>query len=645
MFILPRFIFRFYPKLVCPFLAVFASAYAGASEAKVSVHLTDTELQSALSVTTDRAAGFEQGYGLLTRLANTREEAVGFEGAEADYPWLSVADEVSAVTIGGWDMGRSEAQVRAPAKADTPTGTYILAKTKTGYALAGFVTWKTFNSKIEYRDGGLHVTVDGEGRLIAPGETVALETVWMAKGENWQDLLFAYADEIAKQNDIHLNHPKPYVGWATWDYYGRNWTFQSVTENLDALLKIYPKADFLQIDGGWWPERGDYMKVRKDLQPDGMKRLSQVIRDHGLVAGIHLDGMRGDAKADVAQSHPDYFLHDQNGKMIVQKTMNVGDALDYTFFDYSNPGARDYITKVLDHIRHDWGYSYFKVDFLRYGLNEFILGDLKGRRGKKSDEDVEIVPHDRSLTSVERFHLGMAAMRRGMGADAYFVACSSVFGPTFGHVDGLRAGADINPQFKQFKRCVVDTVGNFYLHGKVVYNDADYHVVRGAKDQDDTRVQAANKDGSALTFNEAEMWTHYVGLFGGPKLNSDKLSILSEKRRELFKLAASLPTAERYVPIDLWSHATDDSDPPSVILSVAKGELYLGVFNWTDTDREIRISGFSGMDLSGLVELAGAGELTKGDGSISVSLAARHSSIFKISNDEFDRVRKALVVE
>ena len=35
----------------------------------------------------------------------------------------------------------------------------------------------------------------------------------------------------------------------------------------------------------------------------------------------------------------------------------------------------------------------------------------------------------------------------GMGDDAYFLGCSTPFGPTFGHVDALRTGPDIAPKF------------------------------------------------------------------------------------------------------------------------------------------------------------------------------------------------------
>ena len=578
------------------------------------------------------------GHRLEIKITNTSGAAATLQGWTVEFPWLAADASPDLVSTGGWDMGRTEARVWSPAEAaKVETGSYVLARQTGGYSLAGFTTWRTFNAKLRYDAGRMVVTGDGEGRVVQSGETVALETVSLTSGSDWQDLLFAHAGEIARENHIRLNHPKPYVGWATWDYYGRNWTYEQVAANMDKLLEIFPAADFLQIDGGWWPQRGDYTLVRDSLQPEGMKRLGQLIRKKGLIAGIHLDGMRGDSKALVAKEHPDYFLKDDKGGMLVQSTMNVGEKLDYTFFDFSNPSTAGYFREVMANIRRNWGYDYLKVDFLRFGLNEFIHTAVGA--------GTSIVPHDRGLTSVERFHRGMAAMREGMGPDAYFLACSAVFGPTFGHVDGLRAGADINPQFKQFKKCAVDTSGNFYLHGQVVYNDADYHVVRAKEDQDDTRVKAANKDGKDMTLNEAEMWTHYVALCGGPRLNSDNLLTLREERRALFRFAAGFPTAERYVPLDFWSHARDEEDVSSVILTQAKGDVYVGTFNWTDEDRQIRLSGLTATDLAAFSKVAGAAVVQTAGDVITVKLPARHSTIFKLAGGNFEKLRHALQVK
>lgn len=616
-----------------------ASLHAASDATQIKVEISRTPAQAALKID---ARILPDGRGRRTievELTNTSSSDQKLGNMRVSFPWASLDETHDAVMAGGWDMGRTESRVHKPTDKGIRTGTYLLARAGGAHALAGFVTWRVFQSKLSLAEDHLVVEADGESRLLRPGETVAMEKVWLADGNDWQDLLFGYADEIAAMNAIRLNRPDRFTGWATWDYYGRNWSFQNVIDNMDALLKIIPDADFLQIDGGWWPQRGDYTRVRESLQPDGMRRLGEAIRAKGLIAGIHLDGMRGDSKAMVAREHPAYFLHDQNGRMLVERTKNVGESLDYTFFDYSNPAACDYMRDALRQIRRDWGYTYFKIDFLRFGLGEFV------RMATTDGGTREIVARDNRMTSLERFHRGMAAFREGMGKDAYFLGCSAVFGPTFGHVDGLRTGADINPQFRQYARCALDNSGNFYLHGKVVYNDTDYLVVRGKDDQDSTRVPVPHKDGSKTTFNEAEMWAHYVALFGRVKLSSDNLPILTEERRALVRLAASIPSSERFVPLDIWEHATSPDDPPCVMLGVQAGTVYLGLFNWSAASRDFHLDGFKGKDLQALKKLGGSGRVQSDEGTLTVGLPSRHSSIFAIEGADFDRLRKTIRIK
>lgn len=572
-------------------------------------------------------------------VTNDSKSDITLRQLTVELPWTRPTGADDLLCTGGWDMGRSEARVwPSDTRQKLETGSYVLTRTAAGSTFAGFVTWKTFHSKLRWEKDTLVIDADGEGRLLKPGETVQLEKVWLVQtpGKNWQDLLFTYADRIAEENKIRLNRPKPYVGWATWDYYGRTWDYDKAAANIEKLAEICPQADFVQIDGGWWPARGDYMLVKPSLQPDGMKRLADLIRSKNYTAGIHLDGMRGDAKSTVAREHPDYFLKDGSGKMLVQHQMNTGEPLDNTFFDYSNPGACDYIKRVMQNIRKDWKYDYFKIDFLRFGINEFIHVAV----GK----DTVITPQNRSLTSVERFHRGLAAMREGMGPDAYFLSCSAVFGPSFGHVDALRSGADIHPQLSQYKKCALDNSGNFYLHGKVVYTDADYHVVRATEDQDDTRVKARNKDGGNLSINEAWLWTHYVALCGGPRLNSDNLLTLRPERRALFLFTAGFPTADRYIPLDFWAHARNVEDPPAVILSEAKGDAYLGLFNWTDAEKTIVLTGMNAAQLAKLSTVSGSASMQVAGDTLTVTLPALHSAIVKIPGGDFDALRKAINV-
>ena len=52
-------------------------------------------------------------------------------------------------------------------------------------------------------------------------------------------------------------------------------------------------ANIIQIDGGWWTARGDYLNARKNLQ-EGNKAIAEYAKAKRYRAGIHFDGFRAD---------------------------------------------------------------------------------------------------------------------------------------------------------------------------------------------------------------------------------------------------------------------------------------------------------------------------------------------------------------
>jgi hypothetical protein len=577
---------------------------------------------------------------LAVSLTNTSGRDLAIENMALEFPWSGSAANGDLLCAGGASMGDQKPRLQSPGNPALDSGSYLMYRQDGSYSLAGFVTWKTFWSRLSLSGGHLRMTAEGEHRRLRPGETVALEKIWLADGTDWQDLMYAYAGVIARVNQVSLRLAQKRVGWSTWDYYGRKYSEADVATNLDQLLKIWPQANLLQIDGGWWGWRGDFF-ARKDL-PGGMKRVADLIKTRGLTAGIHLDGMRADLNSEVAKRHPDYFLKDQRGTILSDgpHLMSDGDRLTEVFFDFSNPGAVEYMRQSLARIRHDWGFDYIKIDFLRWGIKRNIL-----QLFHRADPTRDIVPFDPGLTSVERTHLALAAFRAGMGDDAYFLACTAPFGLVIGHADALRTGDDVSPQFQQFKRLAVEDGGNFYLHGKVIYNDADYVVVRGPHDQDRALEKSPSKH-SSLTVNEAEMWAHYVALFGGPKIDSDNLALLPRERAALFQLAATLPTCDRYLPLDFWQHLRGIADPPAVFLGEARGVVYLALFNWTDRAKEFQLTNNPAENQFALTSVAGIGTLVGKSGKFMVRLPARHSTIFRLEpGADFDHLRKTLHVE
>ena len=603
------------------------------------------------------------GQYLQVAITNTSDREVALTQLIARIPYPRPTIPNSLIATGAWDMGRTQTRVWPTDTTEKlESGTFVASLctptlTPGGWTIsdstatfAGFVTWKTFNSKLLWEPDTLLITADGEGRTLKPNETVWMEKVWLASvtyfppgppvpTTAWQDLFFAYADRIAEENHIHLNPIKPCIGWGTWDYYGFGWNHDIVKANRDALLEIAPQANLIQIDAGWGGPKGDHMRANDKLGKDGlgMKRIAQLAAAKNMVAGTYFVPMRDSPGSGIALAHPEYFLKNADGKILASDPETNGKDRTNVFYDYSNPATCDYMKRAIANSRA-WGFNYYKADFLRDGIAEHI------KKTFTAGARTQIVPYDRSLTSVERFHRGMAAMREGMGPDAWFLSCSAVFGPSFGHADALRAGDDISPKWWAFKKCSTDNSGSFYLHEKVIHIDTDYIVVRSAQDQDATRTDSKNKDGGNLKQNEVQMWAHFAALCGSTRISSDDLPILRPERRALFAFAAAFPASERFIPLDFWQHSRSKEDPPSLILSTAKGDTYLGVFNWNDDAERITLAGIPAgqlATLSGDVTIA-----TNTDAlTVTLTLKPRHSAILKIPGGDFDALRHTIKIK
>lgn len=604
---------------------------------RVTATLARTEAQLVSDI---RMTGAPDGARLIEiRLTNRTNRDVELIGAEVEFPWVAPAGTNFRIAAGATATGRwAPTLVFDPAKdgGEPVSGMYLLAQCQGRYSLAAFTSWKTFWSKLHYRDGRLVMTADGEGRRIRSGETVSLEKIRLSEGVDWQDLLYGYADAIARALHLPPKPPRHWVGWSPWDYYARGFRTADVRGNVEALQKLLPNANLVQIDGGWWRERGDFDGAREDLGPEAMKSFAADFRKRGLVAGIHLDGMRVSERSTVARQHPEFFLHDESGRL-VRETRGAGGDGPYVFFDYSHPGACDYMRDSLRRLRRDWGYDYFKIDYLRAGIAEDVIVNVF-----KDDHKRKIVPHDRGLTSVERFHRAMTAFREGMGNDAWFLGCSTPFGPTFGYVDALRTGPDIAAKFTGFQNQTEANAGNFYLHGKVVQVDSDYLVVRAKEDQDATMVK---DDGGKLTLNEAEMWTAYVALCSGPKIASDNLMSLRDERKDLVRFAATRPPLTRFVPLDFWQHARARADAFQVFLCEAGREVYLLLLNWDEATRSYTAQGLPVEALPEKAIVHGNAEIVRGEAGVQITLAPRHTAILRLSEIDFDRARKTIRIE
>ncbi|MGI8637208.1 MAG: hypothetical protein ACR2KZ_17590, partial [Segetibacter sp.] len=285
--------------------------------------------------------------------------------------------------------------------------------------------------------------------------------------------------------------------------------------------------------------------------------------------------------------------------------------------DFSNPGARNYITRVMKNAKDDWKVDYFKIDFLRQGL-------FKG---------VSHLP----VTNVERFRMGIKAMKEGFGDDVYFVTCSVNFGTVIGLSDANRMGGDIQPNYEAVKTRAQHTSASYYLHPKIFNLDPDYFVVRG---KEETNERDGKKP--TLNYDEAAMWANYVTIYGNARFESDNIPLLKADKKQLIEKSFSMPFFDKIIPVDFWDHYHTYTDAPRFYLAKAdNGIICLGLFNWENKDATFNIEGFKQM--GSFKQMGGDTEVATKNDRLSVALKGVHSILLQYRGKEtFDQLRKQL---
>lgn len=567
-------------------LIIGANVFAGAKAPQEWNGITvDVKANHPVAVSHELKKAKDGFHRLDITLSNKGSETLTISEVTVKVPLLEKLSNDMEIVYGSSCMGRRPMlrhEVGKPQKKSESFMYEMVQLAHDRYLFAGSLSWRIFLPVFTLEDNAFVIRSDGEGKQLKPGESIRYEQIVLTRTSGWLDLLHTFGSAIAKENSIRKLKDVDFKGWATWDYYGRVFTKEDIFGNMDELNKLDPDCNMIQIDGGWWTERGDYTSVHDGL-PGGIKAIADRIVAEGKIPGLHFDGFRGDAASEVCKKHPEYFLHDQDGKLIVETQKMPDRDMNYTFFDYSHPGARAHIAECIRVMKEDWGVTYFKVDFMRYGLET----DLKMELGVK-----KVVAHDPALTGVERFRLGMQAMRDAIGQENYFLGCSAVFGPCIGFVDGMRTGGDIHPRYEAFpERCLANS-GNFYLVGKVYNGDCDYLVFREAADEDEKVFKAKHKFGGSMTMNEAQMWADYSKLYGNCRLQSDNLMTLRPERKALSKEVFDWPAMDDSIPLDFWKHGKDKGDGYELILARHENEIFLGIFNWSSEKKTYSIPAF-----------------------------------------------------
>ena len=448
--------------------------------------------------------------------------------------------------IGGYEDAK---HYRIPGPDDWPTvyGMMTFDLGAGGQALLGFSSCNKFIGRISFTAESLRVSVDPEGLELAPGESWRLEEFVALAGDDRNALL----DELAA--DIGRNHPPlppppltNRVGWCTWYGVGGAGNQQIISNTVARFQEILPSLRFIQIDEGYCPALGDWLEPSVEF--GDMPATLATIRAGNFLPGMWLAPFIAQPDSLVLREHPDWFVQDAEGQPLNSGRIGFGGWSHgpWRVLDGTNPDTQKHLEQVFRTMREQWGVTYFKLDANYWGA---IHG------GKHFDP---------KATRVEAYRRGMAAILRGAGPGAVILGCNAPIWPSFGLVNAMRTGNDVNRSRASFFKTARENFNRGWQNGALWVNDPDCLLLADN-----------GKKPSGVTSN---LWLFHataIHAVGGLVLTGDRIEGLQPP--QLAMLRKLMPPTGK--------SARFDRDFETGVTTLGDRE-YLYAFNWSSTNVE-----------------------------------------------------------
>ena len=390
----------------------------------------------------------------------------------------------------------------------------------------------------------------GPGFTLEPGQRISSDRVIFCISPTPYAALESYGQAVADLHQPRLN--PPINGWCSWFSVFGNVTEQEVLRNAEfAARHLKPYGlEYIQLDDGFYRAFGDWEGNAKF--PHGMKWLAGEIRKRGLKPGIWFAPFVVHQGTDIHKNHPDWLVRRSDGTLR-QIAPNLGEespegsppSTGMYALDPAHPQAAAWLRKLFETAADDWGYDFFKIDFVDWSLL------TSGRF------------HDDSATRAGLYRQSFGIMREAIGPDRHLLDCGP--GPvTVGLIDSMRIELDQPPvtwtqYFLQPASSGPAMAKRYYYNGRTWYNDADMLVM------------------DRMTIPQCQAAATLLALSGGNAIAGDRLTDLDTPRLEILKkMLPAYGHAAR--PVDMF----EQPRPEIFALRVKKrfGEwLVLALFN------------------------------------------------------------------
>jgi alpha-galactosidase len=385
-----------------------------------------------------------------------------------------------------------------------------------------------------------------DGIPLAPGDKLSSETLLLTAGDNPLSLLDLYATRLGETMHARAAPlardavaaplardavaaealPLP-TGWCTWYYFYGEDSANDVLTNMEWIAKKQLPLDLILIDDGYEMNIGDWQDVSAEKYPQGMKDIAAQIQAAGYRPGIWTAPFAISSQSKLYAEHPDWALRNEVGEPLVA-WQHWGK--DIYGLDLTLPAVQDWLRDLFHTLSDDWGFQFFKIDFI-------YAAALPGAR------------YDPRMTRAQAVRRGLEIIRAAIG-DKFLLGCGCPLGPAVGLVDGMRIGPDVHVDWKPFwqdlsapstSNAMLNSIARGFMHNKLWLNDADCLVLR------------PRGPDSNLVLNEMRTLTTVVGLSGGLVLDSDHLPAVRRGRLEYLRRVLP-PYGRSAIPVDLFEH-------------------------------------------------------------------------------------------
>jgi len=419
---------------------------------------------------------------------------------------------------------------------------------------------------------------------VAAGAQTSSERLAFSVSQDYHGQLEDYGEAIRELYKPKIPREAPW-GWWSWTayYFGLSQTTalsnaEWLSENLKDL-----GYDYFHIDAGYSYADGEYTTANAALFPDGMRAFGHKVCGLGLKLAVWTAPFRVSQRAWVYQNHPEWLVHNAQGKPI-QIGLVEGSRDPLYVLDATHPGAQEYIGETYRTMTREWGVRYIKLDFM-------------------DDTAIEGDRYQPNVTALQAERIGLQTIRDAVGPDVLLDKDGSPMLNTVGLTELGRTSTDTGHSFQGDKEDETGIAARYYMNNNFYIADPDAFTVAKQLITD----QSWHQSKTPLSLDDAEVSITMAAIAGGmfeigddlPTLGADRDRVNLLHNRDLLDMVRLRRAA---IPVDLMTYAPEDEQPSIFFLQEDKRQSMLVVFNWSDNPRshELKLSdlGLAGSSLA-----------------------------------------------